>query len=203
MMKAADFRREVVGEAERRFWSQRDPDLIRQADIMKLRFLKFQYLYDVVKIDNEIPTTQRHWLYDEIGRNCPSKCIDHVFRCKDRFGNLFTISMPYRSWDPEQALKELNDCLKDKKYRGKCYRAIYMGDGFWHDRTIILGIFPIPPEKNELGDELKPCPFCGKKPASMLVGDVRHYRIRCEYCGIMTDAEDRETVIKTWNRRVE
>lgn len=143
MIKAADFRREVVGEIDRRFWTKCNPDLIRQADIMKLRFLKFQYLYDIVEIDNEIPKTHRHWLYDEIGRNCRSMCIDHVFRCRNKFGDLFTISMPYRSRDPEQAVKDLNDCLKDKKYRGNYYNAVYIGDGFWHDGTIILGIFPL------------------------------------------------------------
>ncbi|MBQ7701935.1 MAG: Lar family restriction alleviation protein [Candidatus Methanomethylophilaceae archaeon] len=54
-------------------------------------------------------------------------------------------------------------------------------------------------ETNLVG--LRSCPLCGRSP-SMLIGDTMHYRIRCERCGIMTDADTRENVIEIWNRRV-
>lgn len=49
---------------------------------------------------------------------------------------------------------------------------------------------------------LRSCPFCGREP-SMLIVDTMHYRIRCEWCGVMTDADTRENVIEVWNRRVQ
>jgi hypothetical protein len=51
--------------------------------------------------------------------------------------------------------------------------------------------------------ELKPCPFCGRKPT--LVCDGNAYKVFCEngYClAAYGWSVEKEEVIKGWNRRV-
>ena len=59
-----------------------------------------------------------------------------------------------------------------------------------------------------MDERLKPCPFCDGKPLinSMSYGALRLkrvYWISCSVCGTRTQRNEKSTVIKKWNRRVD
>ena len=55
-----------------------------------------------------------------------------------------------------------------------------------------------------MGDELKPCPFCGGKAT---IGKSQEespkYKIYCKRCAAVIKSSYLEGLIKVWNRRVE
>ena len=53
-------------------------------------------------------------------------------------------------------------------------------------------------------DELKLCPFCGKRPEIRRSNFSERYRVRCENgCGAETAPKGtKEKAVKAWNRRV-
>lgn len=48
---------------------------------------------------------------------------------------------------------------------------------------------------------LKKCPCCGHE-SEILHGDAINSRVKCSFCGLMTEVDYEEGAIATWNRRV-
>ena len=56
-------------------------------------------------------------------------------------------------------------------------------------------------ENGDVMDELKPCPFCGKR--DMSIWCVVSFRVRCDWCGVKGEkCSTEQQAIKAWNTRV-
>ena len=51
-------------------------------------------------------------------------------------------------------------------------------------------------------EQLKPCPFCGKKDG-LEIDDISPYNVNCRNCGceLYCLAETKDEAVKEWNRR--
>lgn len=59
-------------------------------------------------------------------------------------------------------------------------------------------------ETVKIGEELKPCPMCGKQPHVEISGrDILFYAVACNNCITTCYAENKQDVINQWNTRAD